>query len=63
MSEIVRFNQVYTINYTYLKPSTRREYNDLYYIYEGNQNTIAVINTATNVATALYEPLTEEIEE
>lgn len=60
----VHYNEVYTIDYTYARPTTCHLYNDLYYLSEGNFRTIAVINTVLNESeTTICEPLEEEIEE
>ncbi len=64
MPEIMYHDEVYTINYTYLKPSTCHIFNDLYYISESNYRTIAVINTVlTNVDNVICEPLPDELVE
>jgi hypothetical protein len=42
------FGEVYTINYSYFRPSTCHGFNDLYYVSENNTRTIAVINTVVN---------------
>ena len=64
MPTSVRFNETFTINYTYSKPSTCHFYNDLYFISEGNTRTIAVINTVINeTSTTICEPLMNDIEE
>ena len=64
MPESFRYNQVYNINYTYLRPSTCHIYNALYYVAEGNFRTVAVINTVINTTeTSQCEPLIDEIEE
>ena len=39
------FNEVYTIGYSYFRPSTCHGFNDLYYVAENNTRTVAVINT------------------
>jgi len=60
----MRFQESYTINYTYFKPSTCHIFNDLYYLSEGNVRTIAVINTVLNeVNNVVCQPLTDELEE
>jgi len=41
-------NDVNRIIYRYNVPSTCHSYNDLYYIENGNQRTIAVVNLVTN---------------
>lgn len=38
------FGEVYTINYSYFKPSTCYFFHDLYYVAENNIRTVAVIN-------------------
>jgi len=64
MPSSVKYNEVYNINYTYLRPSTCHVYNDLYYVSEGNFITVAVINTVINTTeTSLCEPLENEIED
>jgi len=64
MPDVMYYNEVYIINYTYLKPSTCHIFNDLYYISESNVRTVAVINTVlTNVENVTCEPLTNELEE
>jgi hypothetical protein len=40
----MNFGEVYTINYTYFKPSSCYFFHDLYYIAENNIRTVAVIN-------------------
>jgi hypothetical protein len=60
----MRYQESYTINYTYFKPSTCHIFNDLYYLSEGNFRTIAVINTVLNeVNNVVCQPLTDELEE
>jgi len=62
--EAVFFNEVYTIDYTYEKPTTCYSYSDLYYLSEGEFRTVAVINTVLNeTGTIICEPLIDEIEE
>jgi len=64
MPEVMYYNETYTINYTYFKPSTCHIFNDLYYISEGNSRTIAVINTVlTDVDHVTCEPLNNELTE
>lgn len=56
--------EVYTIDYTYFKPSTCHIFHDLYYISESNYHTLAVINTVlTNVENTICKPLTDELVE
>ena len=60
----VEYNQVYNINYTYLRPSTCHIYNDLYYVTDGVFRTVAVINTVINDNdTSSCETLNEVIED
>jgi hypothetical protein len=60
----VIFGQSYTINYTYLKPSTCHIFNDIYYLSVNNIRTVAVINTVINeTETVICEPLTDELVE
>jgi len=64
MPDVMYYNEVYTINYTYFKPSSCHIFNDLYYISESNYRTIAVINTVlTNVENVTCETLSNELEE
>jgi len=64
MPTSVKYNEFYSINYTYLKPSTCHMYNNLYYTSLGNYRTVAVVNNVVNPTAALScEPLTENIEE
>lgn len=44
----MRFGNVYTISYTYFKPSTCHFFNNLYSVEENNIKTIAVINKVLN---------------
>ena len=58
------FGSVYTISYTYLKPTTCHFFNDLYYIEENNIKTFAVINKVlNNNENVICEPLTNEMVE
>jgi hypothetical protein len=64
MPQSFSYNEVYNINYTYLRPSTCHIYNDLYYVSEENFRTIAVINTVINATETLQcESLIEDIVE
>jgi len=64
MPASVEYNQVYNINYTYLRPSTCHIYSDLYYLTEGNFRTVAVINTVINDNdTSSCETLNEVVED
>lgn len=64
MPTSVSFNEVITISYTYLKPSTCHNYNDLYFISEGDTKTVAVINTVVNINSGtLCEPISNSVEE
>ena len=64
MPTSVSYNEVYTINYTYIKPTTCYVYHDLYYVSEQNFRTIAVINTVINATETLKcESLIEDIVE
>lgn len=63
MPEFVSYNNVYTIDYTYVKPSTCYTYSDLYYVAEGEFRTVAVINRVDTSPNAICEPLNEEIVE
>ncbi|MBT8265548.1 MAG: hypothetical protein KJO41_09700 [Bacteroidia bacterium] len=59
----VHYNEVYTIDYTYTRPTTCHVYNDLYYLSEGDLRTVAVISTVFNETQGtICEPLNEEIE-
>ena len=42
------FGEVYTIGYSYFRPSTCHGFNDLYYVADDNIRTVAVINTVVN---------------
>ena len=55
------FGEVYTIGYTYLRPSTCHGFNDLYYVAENNTRTVAVINTV--IDNNACEDLTDELVE
>ena len=60
----MRLGETYTINYSYLKPTTCHFFNDLYYISENNVKTIAVINKVLNVnSNIVCETLNNELEE
>lgn len=60
----VLFGESYTINYTYLKPSTCYTFNDLYYLSVSNIRTVAVINTVIPETNGVIcEPLTNEVVE
>jgi len=61
MPERMHYNDVYTIDYTYFKPSSCHFFNDLYYITEGNNRTIAVINTVLTDTDVICEPFTDEL--
>lgn len=54
VSEFV-IGESYEINYTYLRPTTCHFYRDLYYVIDGNQRNIAVMNTV------FYEDNCEEL--
>jgi hypothetical protein len=45
MPESFQYNNSYTIEYSYYRPTTCHVFNDLYFSYEANFRTIAVINT------------------
>lgn len=49
MPETVRYNELYTISYTYAKPTTCHSFNDLYYISQGEFRTVAVITSVLPV--------------
>jgi len=55
------FGEVYTIGYSYLRPSTCHGFNDLYYVAENNTRTVAVINTV--IDNNACEDLTDELVE
>lgn len=58
------FGEVYTINYTYFKPSTCYFFHDLYYIAESNKRTVAVINKVLEGSESIIcEPLIDELVE
>jgi hypothetical protein len=58
----MHYGDVYTINYTYYKPSSCHLFNDLYYQSENNFRTIAVISTVlSNVENVVCEPLEDEL--
>ena len=57
----MHFGEVYTINYSYFRPSTCHAFNDLYYVAEDNTRTVAVINTVINNSTC--QDLTDELVE
>ena len=60
----MRFGEIYTINYSYLRPSSCHSFNDLYYIVDGNVRTIAVINKVLNTYEGIIcEPINNELEE
>jgi hypothetical protein len=60
----MHFGEVYTINYSYLKPSSCHFFNDLYYVAESNIRTIAVINKVLHEnETIICETLSNEIAE
>ncbi len=60
----MRFGEVYTIGYSYFKPSSCHFFNDLYYVAEINVRTIAVINKVLNSnENTICETLTNELEE
>ncbi|MCF6295187.1 MAG: hypothetical protein L3J25_05810 [Flavobacteriaceae bacterium] len=60
----MRFGEVYTINYSYFKPSSCHFFNNLYYVAESNIRTIAVINKViNNTGNIVCEDLTDELEE
>lgn len=64
MPDEMQYGEVYTINYTYYKPSSCHLFSDLYYQSEANYRTIAVINTVLNeVDGVICEPLTNELVE
>lgn len=58
-------NDVNRIEFTYNLQSSCHSYNDLYYIENGNQRTIAVVNlvTDTNEVGGECQPLTDVIDE
>ncbi|MBT8253198.1 MAG: hypothetical protein HKN00_08595 [Flavobacteriaceae bacterium] len=61
MPETVNFNDVYTIHYTYVLPTTCHSFNDLYYLTEGEVRTVAVISQVINeTETIICESLPEE---
>ena len=53
--------QSYEIEYTYYRPSTCHVFNDLYYVAELNQRTIAVINTVYPESSSPCEDLELEV--
>jgi len=53
--------QTYEIEYTYYRPTTCHVFNDLYYVAEFNQRTIAVINTVYPESSSPCEDLELEI--
>ena len=56
----MQFGEVYTIEYSYYKPTTCHIFSDLYYQSEGNFRTIAVINTVVNeINDVVCEPVNE----
>ena len=55
------FGEIYTISYSYYRPTTCHGFNDLYYVAENNIRTIAVINTVINNSTC--QDLTNELVE
>jgi len=60
----MNFGEVYTINYTYFKPSSCYFFHDLYYIAENNIRTIAVINKVLKSSkNIICEPLINVLEE
>lgn len=60
----MHFGEIYTIHYSYLKPSSCHFFNDLYYVINGNIRTIAVINRViNNSGNIVCENLTDELEE
>lgn len=48
MPESVSFNEIYTVQYTFERPTSCHVYNDLYYLADGTTRTIAVIATVFN---------------
>lgn len=44
MPEVFIHGDVYSISYTYYRPSTCHSFHDLYYYADGNERTIAIIN-------------------
>ncbi|RLD30135.1 MAG: hypothetical protein DRI75_01110 [Bacteroidetes bacterium] len=60
----MRFGEVYTIHYSYFRPSSCHFFNDLYYVAESNIRTIAVINIVLNAnENNICESLTNTLEE
>lgn len=58
------FGETYTINYSYLKPTTCHTFNDLYYIAESNVRTVAVISKVLIANEGIIcQALTNELEE
>ena len=58
------FGEVYTIYYSYLKPTTCHSFNDLYYIAESNVRTVAVISKVLIANEGVIcQTLTNELEE
>jgi len=53
--------QTYEIEYTYYRPTTCHVFNDLYYVTELNQRTIAVINTVYPESSSPCENLELEV--
>jgi len=59
--EEMSFGEVYTIEYSYFRPSSCHGFNDLYYVAENNIRTVAVINTV--IDNNACEDLTDELVE
>ena len=56
--------EVYTINYSYFKPSTCYFFHDLYYVAENNIRTVAVINKVLEGSESIIcEALIDELVE
>lgn len=55
--------EFYQIDYSYYKPSTCYEFNDLYYLAEGDYRTVAVINSVIEESGGIVcEPLEDQLE-
>jgi len=60
----MHFGEVYTINYSYFKPSSCHMFYDLYYVAHSNIRTIAAINKViTGDGNVVCEDLISELEE
>ncbi|WP_412987555.1 hypothetical protein [Pontimicrobium sp. IMCC45349] len=55
------YGQTYLIEYSYYRPSTCHFYNDLYYVPNENERTIAVINTVFEEYEGDCTPLEDEL--